>query len=49
MAKILGKAKITGKGQITIPKVVRVLLEVNPGDYVVFIMEGERIYIEKEK
>ncbi len=35
-------AKITGKGQITIPKVVRDALGVHEGDSLIFRVEGGR-------
>lgn len=35
-------AKMTSKGQITVPKVVREQLELEPGDQVVFRVEGNR-------
>ncbi len=39
-------AKITAKGQITIPVQVRKMLGVKEGDKVVFLNEGNRIIIE---
>ena len=38
-------AKITSKGQITIPIDIRKSLNVKPGDKVVFMQEGEKIVI----
>jgi antitoxin PrlF len=35
-------AKMTSKGQITVPKAVREQLELEPGDQVVFRVEGNR-------
>jgi AbrB family looped-hinge helix DNA binding protein len=35
-------AKMTSKGQITVPKVVREQLKLEPGDRVVFRVEGNR-------
>jgi antitoxin PrlF len=37
------KAKITSKGQITIPKEVREKLSAETGDYVVFDISGEAV------
>ncbi len=39
-------AKITAKGQITIPVQIRKSLGVKDGDKVVFLHEGDRIIIE---
>lgn len=36
-------AKVTSKGQITIPVAIRKLLGVKDGDKVVFIQEGNRV------
>ena len=38
-------AKITSKGQITIPLSVRKQLGVKDGDKVMFVQEGERIIL----
>jgi len=38
-------AKITSKGQITIPKVVRDALGVHEGDSLIFRVEGQRAVI----
>lgn len=38
-------AKISTKGQITIPIEIRKKLKVNPGDRVVFMEQGEKIII----
>jgi AbrB family looped-hinge helix DNA binding protein len=37
------EARITSKGQITVPKAVRHALGLKPGDKVVFEQEGEEI------
>lgn len=43
-------AKITSKGQITIPKKIRELLDLNDGDYVVFYYdENKNVKIGNEK
>ena len=40
-------AKVTGRGQITLPKKVQDALQVKLGDYVLFYKEKGRIYIKK--
>ena len=40
-------ARVTCKGQITIPKVIREALGVDDGDHVVFRMEGDRAVIAR--
>ncbi|GGG16616.1 AbrB/MazE/SpoVT family DNA-binding domain-containing protein [Paenibacillus abyssi] len=40
-------SKISSKGQITIPKSIRELLEVDAGDRILFIEENGRAYITK--
>lgn len=43
-------AKITSKGQITIPKKIRELLDLSDGDYVVFYYdENKNVKIGNEK
>lgn len=37
---------ITSKGQITIPKEIRDLLNLHPGDRIDFIVENGRIYVQ---
>ena len=37
-------AKITSKGQITIPSAIRKMLGVKDGDKVLFVQEGEDVY-----
>lgn len=37
----MGKAKMTSKGQITVPKDVRLKLNLKPGDRVLFIVEDD--------
>ena len=44
---ILGVSKLSSKFQVTIPKDVREILNVSPGDRVVFIREGDKIIIQK--
>ena len=48
MGRVISRARVSKKNQIVVPKPVRAILNVNPGDTIVFILEGERIYIEKE-
>ena len=40
-------AKITSKGQVTVPKAVREALEIEEGDHVVFRVEGKRAILAK--
>ncbi|MBI5747883.1 MAG: AbrB/MazE/SpoVT family DNA-binding domain-containing protein [Nitrospinae bacterium] len=42
-------AKITSKGQITLPKEVRKLLDVHEGSVVVFEKENDRVVIKSAK
>jgi len=49
MGKAIGESRLSMKAQITIPKTVRVLLDLKPGDTVAFIYEDNRVYIEKKQ
>ncbi|MBQ8823397.1 MAG: AbrB/MazE/SpoVT family DNA-binding domain-containing protein [Lachnospiraceae bacterium] len=40
---IVDNAKVMSKGQITLPKEVRLQLGVDTGDKVIFIAEGDRV------
>ena len=40
-------AKMTTKNQVVIPKEIREILGLKPGDYVAFILEGETVRIKK--
>ncbi|MBP1156488.1 MULTISPECIES: AbrB/MazE/SpoVT family DNA-binding domain-containing protein [unclassified Paenibacillus] len=40
-------SRISSKGQVTIPKSIRELLEVDAGDRILFIEENGRAYIAK--
>ncbi|MGG2198990.1 AbrB/MazE/SpoVT family DNA-binding domain-containing protein [Paenibacillus validus] len=40
-------SRISSKGQVTIPKSIRELLEVDAGDRILFIEENGRAYITK--
>ena len=41
----MATATITAKGQITIPKEIRDALELQFGDQVIFVREGERVFL----
>jgi len=43
----MAKAKVTSKGQITIPKEVRERLGLRPGDEVEFLVEKGQVYLKK--
>jgi antitoxin PrlF len=43
------QAKVTYKGQITIPKVVRKALNINEGDSVIFKVEGDHAILRPLK
>ena len=48
MEKKLGESKVTRRYQVTIPKTVRVFLEIKEGDIVEFILkENNEIVIRK--
>ncbi len=40
-------AKMTSKGQITVPKVVRERLELEPGDQVLFRLQGDQAVLAR--
>ncbi len=40
------EARVTSKGQITLPKKVKEFLGAREGEYVLFYREGSRVYIE---
>jgi len=40
-------AKMTSKGQITVPKAVRDRLELEPGDQVLFRLQGDRAVLAR--
>jgi len=44
---ILAVRKIHGRGRVQLPKEVRQTLFLQDGDYVYFVQEGDRIFIEK--
>jgi AbrB family looped-hinge helix DNA binding protein len=39
--------RVSKKGQIVIPKEIRDMLRIKEGDYVIFRVDGKRIYLEK--
>jgi AbrB family looped-hinge helix DNA binding protein len=41
------ESRLTVKGQVTIPKDVRDVLGVRPGEAVVFEREGDRVFVRK--
>ena len=43
----IGIAKVSNKGQVTIPAEVRQLLDLQPGDFLVFLRNGNEIVIRK--
>jgi AbrB family looped-hinge helix DNA binding protein len=45
--EILGMTTITYKFQVTIPKKVRELKSLREGDTIVFVEEGDKVYIRK--
>lgn len=42
-------AKVTRKGQVTIPKKIREILKINPDDEVVFVRRGDEVVIKSVK
>lgn len=40
--ELLASAKLTSKGQITIPKIVREILNIEEGDYVIFYLDKKK-------
>lgn len=42
----IGESRVTTKGQITLPKDVREILNAEEGDYIIFFKEEGRISIE---
>ncbi|OYT39173.1 MAG: AbrB family transcriptional regulator [Desulfurococcales archaeon ex4484_58] len=47
MEKKLGESKVTRRYQVTIPKTVRVFLEIKEGDMVVFVLKDGEIVVRK--
>lgn len=42
----VAEARITSKGQLTLPKKVKEMLGAEEGDYIMFFKEGNKVYIE---
>jgi AbrB family looped-hinge helix DNA binding protein len=42
----IGESRITTKGQVTLPKNVRELLNAEEGDYIIFYQEEGKVFIE---
>ncbi|HEL0007352.1 TPA: AbrB/MazE/SpoVT family DNA-binding domain-containing protein [Streptococcus equi subsp. zooepidemicus] len=42
-------AKVMSKGQVTIPKRIRELLNLENGDYVTFVVNKDRVEIQNSK
>lgn len=40
-------AKVTSKGQLTVPRAVRKYLSIQQGDEIMFIPDGKRVVIER--
>lgn len=49
MANTTHLSKISFKGQVTIPKMIRRDLNAGPGDYIFFIREGNKTVLKKAK
>ena len=47
--KFLANAKLTSKGQITIPKIVRDKMELEEGDIIIFHLENEEVKMTNRK
>ena len=42
-------AKVMAKGQVTIPKRIRELLNLENGDYVTFVVNNDKVQIQNSK
>jgi len=40
-------SKVTSKAQTTIPQPVRTALRINPGDELVYVLDGERVIMSR--
>lgn len=47
MTRVLGVAKVHANNKLTIPGEVRDELEVADGDYLKFVLEGEKVVVRK--
>jgi AbrB family looped-hinge helix DNA binding protein len=45
--EVVGKSTITGKFQITLPKPVREFLDVDSGDFLVFVKDQDTITVKR--
>ena len=45
----IDNAKVMAKGQVTIPKRIRELLNLENGDYVTFVVNKDRVEIQNSK
>ena len=45
-AEVIEVAKITSKGQVTIPKAVRRKMHLNEGDKIMFLEQDGRVFVE---
>lgn len=45
----MNNAKVMAKGQVTIPKKIREILEIENGDYVTFVVTERKIQIVNSK
>ena len=48
-AIFMDTAKVMSKGQVTIPKRIRELLNLENGDYVTFVVNKDRVEIQNSK
>lgn len=44
-ARMINDARVMAKGQVTIPKDIRAVLGIQPGDRVTFIVEGNTVKV----
>lgn len=45
--EIMGKSTITGRYQLTLPKLVREFLKADNGDLIVFVKDHDRILVKR--